>query len=147
MAKVEISSEHVCSGSLILKQARRIIDAMVEYASTKPGRPMAFAIVDAAGVLVYFVRMDGATPINRRMAENKAYTAIMFRRDTRATRDLLTNAGQKVADFGEPDRLTLIPGGNLIRLKDGCIVGAVGSSGRSEDEDEEVTLVGVRAYK
>jgi glc operon protein GlcG len=144
---VEISGEPVRPGSLTLEQARRVGDAMAEYATvTKPGRGMAFAVVDECGVLMYLARMPQASLINRRMAEHKAWSAIAFKRDTRATRDLLTKMGLKATDFCEPDRLTLIPGGNLLKTKEGYTVGAVGTSGRHEDEDEEVALVGVKAY-
>ena len=144
----EIPSEPVRPGSLTLEQARKVVDAMVEYATmTKPGRGMAFAVVDECGVLIYFARMPQASLINRQMAENKAWSAIAFKRDTRATRDLLAKLGLKATDFCEPDRLTLIPGGNLIKTKEGYTVGAVGTSGRHYDEDEELALVGVKAYE
>jgi len=144
----QMSSEPVRPGSLTLEQARKIVDAMVEYTTvTKPGRGMAFAVVDECGVLIYFARVPQASLINRRMAEYKAWTAIAFKRDTRATRDLLAKMELKAIDFCEPDRLTFIPGGNLIRTKEGYTVGAVGTSGRHYDEDEEVALVGVKAYE
>jgi len=145
MAK--ITSEPMRPGTLTLAQARKIVDAMVEYASvTKPGRGMAFAVVDEAGVLKYFARMEGATLNNRRMAENKAWTAIVWGRDTRGIKDMLKEAGQDIAWFGDVDRMTTIPGGNLLRAKEGYIIGAVGTSGRHEDIDEELALVGVKAY-
>ncbi|NQT05758.1 MAG: heme-binding protein [Dehalococcoidia bacterium] len=144
----EIPGEPVRPGSITLEQARKIVDAMVEYAiKTKPGRGMAFAVVDESGVLLYFARMPQASLINRQMAEKKAWSAIAFKRDTRATRDLFVKLGLGPADFCEPDRLTLIPGGNLIRTKEGYTVGAVGTSGRHYDEDEELALVGVNAYE
>ena len=144
----EIPSEPVRPGSLTLEQARKIVDAMVEYATTtKPGRSMAFAVVDECGVLMYLAKMPQASLINRQMAEYKAWSAIAFKRDTRATGDLLAKIGLKAIDFCEPDRLTLIPGGNLIRTKEGYLVGAVGTSGRHYDEDEELALVGVKAYE
>jgi glc operon protein GlcG len=145
---IEIPSEPVRPGSLTLEQARKVVEAMVEYATvTKPGRGMAFAVVDECGVLIYFARMPQASLVNRRMAEYKAWSAIAFKRNTRASRDLLAKMGLKATDFCEPDRLTLIPGGNLLRTKEGYTVGAVGTSGRHEDEDEEVALVGVKAYE
>jgi glc operon protein GlcG len=144
----EIPGEPVRPGNITLEQARKIVDAMVEYATrTKPGRGMAFAVVDESGVLLYFARMPQASLINRQMAEKKAWSAIAFKRDTRATRDLFVKLGLGPADFCEPDRLTLIPGGNLIRTKEGYTVGAVGTSGRHYDEDEELALVGVNAYE
>jgi glc operon protein GlcG len=129
--------------SLGLEEAQRIVDAMLEYSSeTKPGRPMSHAVVDSAGILIYFARMDGASAITRRMAENKAYTAIMWKRDTREVAELLKDRGRDIVFFGEPDRQAAVPGGVPIKLSDGSIAGAVGSSGRLADEDEEVALVG-----
>ncbi len=144
----KIPGEPVRPGNITLEQARKMVDAMVEYAtSTKPGRGMAFAVVDESGVLLYFARMPQASLINRQMAEKKAWSAIAFKRDTRATQDLFVKLGLGPSDFCEPDRLTLIPGGNLIRTKEGYTVGAVGTSGRHYDEDEELALVGVNAYE
>lgn len=144
----EISSEPVRPGCLTLEQARKIVDAMVEYTTvTKPGRGMAFAVVDECGVLMYFARTPQASLINRQMAEKKAWSVIAFKRDTRATGELFEKMRLNANDFCEPNRLTLIPGGNLIRTKEGYTVGAVGTSGRHYNEDEEVALVGVGAYE
>ena len=135
--------------SVGLEEAQKIIDAMLKYSSVmKTGRPMAHAVVDNAGILVAFARMDGASKIVRRMAENKAYTAMTWKRDTREIEELIK--GREKTDiiyFGEPERQAIIPGGCLLKLADGTVVGAVGSSGRTVDEDEEAALVGVEAFK
>ena len=133
------------SKSLGLVEARKIVDAMVEYTkAAKPGKAMSHAVVDSAGVLICLVRMDGASIISRRMAENKAYTVIVWQNDTRDTQKLM-KAGRDIAWFGEIDRQAVVPGGIPIRAKDGSIIGAVGSSGLTADEDEEVALIGVNA--
>ena len=130
--------------SLGLEEGRCIVEAIMEAArTTKPGRPSSAAVVDNAGVLIYFARMDGASPLTARMAINKAYTAIDTQRDTRAQYELITD-GRDVAWFGEP-RMAPIPGGVLIKTSDGSIAGAVGTSGRKADEDEELALVGAKA--
>lgn len=89
--KVDLGAQPLMSmGTLVLEDAQKVIEAMLKYASkTKPGRGMAVAVVDGAGVLVSFARMDGASPNNVRMAINKAYTAIDWRRDTKTSRELL----------------------------------------------------------
>jgi uncharacterized protein GlcG (DUF336 family) len=132
-----------------LEEARKIIDAMLEYTTVKkPGDPMAHAVVDNSGVLVCFARMDRTCPIIRRMAENKAYTAIMWRKDTREIFNARnTDPNMKIECFGEPDRQAVIPGGNLLKTGDGYVVGAVASSGRHFDEDEEVALIGVKTFE
>jgi len=108
---------------------------------TKPGRPSSVAVVDNAGVLICFSRMDGASPITARMAVNKAYTAIQWQRDTREVQNMMKE-GRDISWFGDPDRQAPVPGGVLIKLSDGSIAGAVGTSGRKADEDEELALVG-----
>ena len=130
--------------SLGLEEGRSIVEAVLEAArKTKPGRPMSVAVVDNAGIPIYFARMDGASPLTARMAINKAYTAIDTQRNTREQYEMMTS-GRDAAWFGEP-RMAPIPGGVLIRLSDGSIAGAVGTSGRKADEDEELALIGADA--
>lgn len=131
-----------------LREAKELLEVMLKFASeTKPGRPSSFAVVDAAGVLIAFVRMDGASPLTTRMAINKAYTAIDWGRDTREVREVFFTGEAKrdIAWFGEP-RHAPIPGGVLLRTKEHTIVGAVGSSGRTAEEDEELAQVGAKAW-
>lgn len=131
--------------SLGLDESRPIVDAVLEAArTTKPGRPMSVGVVDNAGVLICFARMDGASPITARMAVNKAYTSIQWQRDTREVQNMMKE-GRDIAWFGDPDRQAPIPGGILIRSSDGTIAGAVGTSGRTADEDEELALIGAGA--
>jgi uncharacterized protein GlcG (DUF336 family) len=135
--------------SIGLEEARKVIDAMLEYSTVKkPGPPMAHAVVDRAGVLVCFARMDGAPPLVRRMAENKAYTAMIWQLDTRDILGIMkSDPHVSIAYFGEPDRQAVIPGGVPIKASDGSIIGATGSSGRSPDEDEEAALAGAKAFE
>lgn len=131
--------------SLGLDEARPIVESVLEAARTaKPGRPMSVGVVDNAGVLICFARMDGASPLTARMAVNKAYTAIQWQRDTREVQNMMKE-GRDISWFGDPDRQAPVPGGVLIRLSDGTIAGAVGTSGRTADEDEELALIGAGA--
>jgi len=137
-----------------LEEARRAVEAMLKYqASMKPksglisslwpSLPSSFAVVDNAGILIYFVRMDGAAPLTARMAINKAYTAIDTGRDTIDEEKVLKEVGRQITDFCDP-RLTSIPGGVLIKAADGSILGAIGASGRLAEEDEELARVGAK---
>ena len=137
------------TASLELEEARKITDAVVEAARTTrpPDRPMSVAVVDNAGVLISLDRMDGASPNSVRMAINKAYTAIMWRRDTIDIQNLIKD-GRDIAWFGDPDRNAPVPGGVLIKSGDDSIVGAVGTSGRSAMApmgDEELARIGAGA--
>ena len=144
--------------SITMDDARKVVEAMLKAAidtaedpnNPNANAPMGFAVTDTAGIPVYFTRMDGASAITWSMAQNKAYTAIVMRRDTIESDNGLKKTGRDIAMFqgGEP-RLTYVPGGVLLRSKDGLIVGAVGTSGRSAIGpmgDEELARIGPEAY-
>jgi len=144
---------------LTLEEAQEIISAMLKYADEKPGRPMSFAVVDEGGALISFARMDRASRLTSRVSVNKAYTAIEFRYDTADIHERLFKGEGKrdVAWFGDP-RLAPILGGVLLTKEEdvklkvpgitpGRIVGAVGTSGRTAEEDEELARVGANAYQ
>ena len=136
--------------SIDLNEARAMVDAMIEFATvTKPGLPMAFAVVDRAGVLVSFARMDGTAPAPRIMAENKAFTVAHCRG--------LGDSGEigefvkkdfvfELACFVKLGRLTPVEGGLPIKDSDGSIIGAIAASGREGYEDVEVAMAGLKAF-
>jgi len=140
--------------SLGLKEAREIVNAIIDAAEknksdTVEGRPIAAAVVDRHGDLVYFARMDGASPLTARMSIYKAYTAMDIRRDTITQRELHGTLKLESYEFCSPT-YTLIPGGVLIKMKDGTIVGAVGTSGRhpwAPMGDEELARIGAKAFE
>jgi len=132
-----------------LEHAQTVLGAMLQFASeTKPGLPSSMAVVDAAANLVCFKRMDGAPPLTIRMALNKAYTAIDWGINTIDVLRMFFSGenARDVAWFGDK-RHAPIPGGVLLRSEDGTIVGAVGTSGRTGQEDEELARVGEMAYQ
>ena len=131
--------------SLGLAEAQQAVQAMLEEAS-KGGRPMSVAVVDAWGNPISLARMDGASPLTVRMALNKAYTAASFGGDTRNLNTWFKQAGKDIAWYDD-HRLTVVHGGVCVRLKDGTLVGAIGASGRHEDEDEALSLVGKKALE
>lgn len=128
-----------------LTEAEKVVKAVVEEAS-KGGRPMSVAVVDAWGNLVSFVRMDGAGPLTARIAMNKAYTAVSFGMDTRMYFDWLKGADKDIAWYDD-HRLTAVIGGVVIRGDGDIPVGAIGTSGRTQEEDEELALVGKKVLE
>ena len=135
--------------SLGLDEARKIVDAIIEASAKSEGRPMAAAVVDRHGDLVCFARMDGASPLTVRMSINKASTVMDTKRDTIVQRKFLKELDLAFYEFCSPT-YTTIPGGVLIKTKDGNIVGAVGTSGRAPlvpMGDEEVARIGAKAFK
>src|SRR3954469_11145490 len=125
------------SSSVDLADARRII-AAAERKATEIGIPYNIAVVDAGGGLVAHARMDGAWLGSVDIAINKAWTARAF---DMSTEDLAT-----ITQSGEPGfglnttngaRVVIFGGGIPIRDQ-GVVIGAVGASGGSVDQDVTV---------
>jgi len=125
--------------TLGLAEAEKAIQAMLEEAA-KDLRPMAVAVVDAWGNLISFARMDGASPLMARMATNKAYTASSFGIDTRNINQWFKGSGKDISWYDD-HRLTVVHGGVCVRSGN-TVVGGIGASGRHEDEDEALAIVG-----
>jgi uncharacterized protein GlcG (DUF336 family) len=123
--------------SLTLEDARRII-AQGERKAIEMGVPYNIAVADAGGGLVAHVRMDGAWLGSVDIAINKAWTARAF---DMPTDDLarITQPGQQ--GFGlnttNDSRVVIFGGGIPIKI-DGVVVGAVGASGGSVEQDVAV---------
>ena len=97
----------------------------------KNGWTVAVAVVDPGGVLVYFERMDGTQTASVDIAIGKARTAAGFKRSTRLFEDGIV-AG-RLQNLGLPGALPIDGGVPLI--EDGRIVGAVGVSGATPEQD------------
>jgi uncharacterized protein GlcG (DUF336 family) len=123
--------------SLDLADARRII-AAGERKAIEMGIPYNIAVADAGGGLVAHVRMDGAWLGSVDIAINKAWTARAF---DLSTEDLasITQSGQQ--GFGlnttNNSRVVIFGGGVPIK-RDGVVIGAVGASGGSVEQDVAV---------
>ena len=130
---------------MTLKDARRIIAAAEEKAE-QIGQPMSIAVADEGGNLVAFVRMDGACLGSIDISINKAYTARAF---DIATRDLAAYAQPGGPFFGihasNGGRIIIFAGGVPIK-KGNVVVGAIGASGGSGDQDHAVAEAGAQAF-
>jgi uncharacterized protein GlcG (DUF336 family) len=131
--------------TITLEDARRVLDAAAAKA-TEIGQPMDIAIVDAGGNLKAHVRMDGANIGSITIAINKAYTAIAFQGETATLQEATRPEGPI---FGLSDahggRLAVFPGG-IPLVRDGHIMGAIGVSTGTVEQDQEVASAGVDAY-
>ncbi len=133
------------ASKLGLCEARAIVETMLAEAE-KRGLKIAAAVTDAGGDLIYLSRMDGASALNARMSHNKAYTAAKWQRDTRAIKERLFDMSlgdqrREITWFGDP-LYTPVWGGIVLRSADGTVLGALGESGGSPEQDEEVGQVG-----
>ncbi len=125
--------------------ALAIVEAMMEAAPRVTERPLALAVVDDRGELMAFALMDGGTHFARHYATRKAYTASRMRADLRDFAAQRGAQGRSVTDYGDPGLVASARGGVAILAGDGSVVGGVGVSGASPDEDEEIARLGLQA--
>src|SRR5581483_6425590 len=120
-----------------LNDARRVI-AAAEKKAAEIGQPMNVAVVDAGGNLVAHVRMDGAWIGSIDISINKAYTSRAF---DIATKDLAKHSQSGGQFFGihasNGGRIMIFAGGIPLK-RDGKVVGAIGVSRGSGEQDHAV---------
>jgi uncharacterized protein GlcG (DUF336 family) len=134
-----------------LAEARAAVEAVLEEANKLPHAPIAVAVVDDYGRLVYFARMDGCPPVVVELAINKAYTAAVALLDTLAFAERDKGWGRELATYGDA-RFTYLQGGLVIRaggegVISQALLGGIGVSGRMPDEDERLARIGLEAMK
>jgi len=105
------------------------MNTMIAQASENPGQPVAIAMVDEAGDIIGYARMDNCRKFPQRLAIKKAYTAALRGVDSQAFADQLKSQSRTVLDFGDPN-LVAVGGGIVVRRpSDGTILGGIGVSG------------------
>jgi uncharacterized protein GlcG (DUF336 family) len=131
--------------TLTLSDARRIIQAG-EQKAAELKIPYNIAVVDAGGALISHVRMDGAWLGSIDISINKAFTARAF--------DMSTDELSKASQSGESlfginttnaDKIVIFGGGMPVKV-DGAVIGAVGASGGSVENDIKVVQAAVGAF-
>jgi glc operon protein GlcG len=130
--------------SLSLAAAERIVVAAQAHAR-KIGVPMCICVVDPAGDPIISVRMDNAPRLSAGIACNKAWTVASFVGvPTHAFWPMIENDAALVHGLTETPRLVVFGGGVPVNVND-ALVGAIGVSGGSADQDREVAEVGAAA--
>lgn len=132
---------------LSLAVANRIIEAALSRARQKSYRPMAVVVLDEAGHVRCLQREDGASMFRIAIATGKAWAAVGMGSSSRALAERAkSNPNFYVALAASADGKFLPQtGAVLIRNAGGEILGAVGASGGTGDEDEEVCVAGVES--
>jgi uncharacterized protein GlcG (DUF336 family) len=125
--------------SVNYEMARKIVAAAIADAK-RQSLPMAVAVVDNAGQLVAFERMDNTQTASILVSQDKAVSAAMYRRPTKAFQDLVAGGGVGL-------RVLTLRGANAVEgglplVVDGKIIGAIGVSGGSSDQDGVVAKAG-----
>jgi glc operon protein GlcG len=118
--------------SIRLEDAKKAAEAAIAEARSN-GWNMAVAVTDTAGELVYFEKMDDTQNGSVRVSIGKSRSAALFKRPTRAFQDLLAAGGEGFRILAL-ERAVPIEGGVPLRM-DGKIVGAIGVSGGTSQQD------------
>jgi uncharacterized protein GlcG (DUF336 family) len=128
---------------IALERARAVVDRILERTTKDGGRPVAIAVVDDRGDPVAFARQDGVTLRSLRLAQDKAYTSALQESSTKDFVAYLAKTQRPLGAFADP-RYVALSGGVLLK-QDGELAGAVGVSGRSSDEDNDLAEHGAAA--
>ncbi len=133
--------------TLTLEAAQKILSEALAFAHAKNFSPLGIIIVDARGALKASAIEDKSTLMRWKVAFAKASGAINMGMGTRklmalaADRPAFVAGATPLAEMG----LMPVPGGVLIRNKDGDVLGAVGVSGDTSDNDELAGIAGIEA--
>jgi glc operon protein GlcG len=125
-----------------LETARKVM-AGAQAKAKQENWPVAIAIVDNAGFLVLFERLDNTQLASVQIALEKAQTSALFRRPTKAFEDRLAEGGANLKLLRLPGGLPME--GGLPILVDGKVIGAIGVSGVTSTQDGEIAQAGLDA--
>lgn len=132
--------------SVTLAEAQSIVAAAEEKAR-EIGQPMNIAVAEIGGNLKAFARMEQAWLASIDIAVNKAFTAASLGMSTQELADM-AQPGQPLFGIHTTNggRMVIFAGG-IPLLRDGDVVGSVGVSGGTVDQDQEVAEAGVAAFQ
>ncbi len=128
-----------------LEDARRVISA-AEKKAAEIGQPMNIAVADAGGNLVAHVRMDNAWLGSVDISIKKAWTSRAFDITTKDLADNSQSGDQFFGIHASNNGKVMIFAGGIPLKKDGKVVGAIGVSGGSGEQDHTVAEAGVAAF-
>ena len=131
---------------MTLNDARSIITA-AEKKATELGQPMNIAVADSGGNLVAHVRMDGAWIGSIDISIKKAFTSRAFDIATKDLAEHSQSGGQFFGIHASNDGRVMIFAGGIPLKRDKKIVGAIGVSGGSGEQDHAVAEAGAAAFK
>ncbi len=130
--------------AITLEQAKKIV-AGAEAEANKNKWSVVISVLDSGGNVVMVHRMDGAQFGSLDVAREKAYSAVAFRRPTKVFSDLVEQGGGNL-------RLLRLSGASVLEggipiVVDGKLIGAVGVSGVTSQQDAQIGRAGIEALK
>jgi len=132
--------------TLPLEQAQRIVEVALDKRAELSLKPLTVAVLDATGTVKLLVREDGTSTLRPDMAIGKARGAVALGLGSRAIferaqqQPFFVQAVNALSDGA----LVPVPGG-VLAVKDGEIVGTVGITGDTSDNDEICAVAGIQA--
>ena len=125
-----------------LEQTKKVL-AAAEAEAVKQGWNVAIAVVDTAGNLVGFIKRDETQNASVNVALDKARTAALYKRPSKAFQDMVAGGGLGLRVMTM--REVVAAEGGVPLLVDGKVIGAVGVSGVNSDQDGIVATAGAAA--
>ena len=134
---------------LTLAVARKICDAALAKCREMKLKPMAITVLDARGCVKTSVAEDGTSLMRNEIAYGKAYGALALGMGSRA---IFKRANEQPYFVDAISTMTKgamipVPGGVLIQDKSGALLGAIGISGDTSDNDETAAVAGIEAAR
>ncbi len=130
-----------------LAVAQGMVEAARAHARQKGMNPLAIVVLDARGVLKVGIAEDGTSLRRTDVATGKAHGALAMGLGSRTLHTRAQSQPYFIAAVTHAvgGSLVPVPGGVLIRTKEGELLGAIGISGDSSDNDEEAAMEGIAA--
>ncbi len=133
--------------TITIRKARTIIKKALEKGKAMELKPLSVIVLDPGGHVLAFEREDGAAPGRFGIAQGKAYGSVML--GMAGTAQMARAEGQAyfmaAVNGVYGGKVVPVPGGVLVRDKKGVIVGAVGVTGDTSENDAEAAVAGIEA--
>lgn len=129
-------------GKVSSAEALDLISKAVELAQ-KINKHIAVAVTGPEGELISFLRMDGANPASAQIAQSKAYTSARDCKSTKAQGEFMRKDNREQG-YWTDSKITGF-GGGLHIIQNGKVIGGIGVSGLSEEEDERIAREAIEA--
>ncbi len=133
--------------ALSLATAQKIIDGALAHSKVQGYKPMGITVLDEAGHLKAFAREDGASMFRFDIARAKAWGAVGMGLSSRALAQRAKDNPNFFVSLAATAEGKFLPqtGAVLVKNADGDLLGAVGASGGTGDEDEAICIAGIEA--
>jgi glc operon protein GlcG len=124
-------------------EANQVVAAAHQHAEQN-GWIITCVVVDEGGLVKSLSRMDGAPPLSSQIAESKAVGAALWQRDGDGLVEIEKNRPAFFQGVAQLVRVPLLPAvGSVVVRRDGAVLGAVGCSGGTPEQDKECAVAGL----